>query len=288
MGMNRTTYPGVIGDAVLRPAHKWPWATWLAGGFVLLISIAVVFGDWLTWHDPLQHGDLLHSRYLSPSADHPFGTDKFGRDIFARVVYGARVSLGIALSVVFLSFSIGILYGGLSGYLGGRTDVVMMRMLDFILAFPVIFLVIAAAALFQINNWSLILLLSLTSWMEIARMLRGEVLRIRELEYVHAAQGMGFGHLRMLFRHILPNAINPVLVLIPFKIGEVILMESALGFLGIGIQPPTPTWGNIINDGRDSLMIAWWISTIPGCLIAMLVMSFNVLGGAIQKRYGNG
>ncbi len=262
-----------------------PWGLWAATAIVALVTVAAIFGDWITMHDPIAHGNLLESRYLSPSLQHLFGTDKFGRDIFARVIYGGRVSLTIAFSVVCLSFSIGIFYGGFSGYLGGRVDKVMMRLLDFVLAFPLVFLVIAAAALFNVNNWSLILLLSLTSWMEIARVLRGEVLAIREMEYVRAARGMGLSHFQVLFRHVLPNAIQPLLVLIPFKIGEIVLMESALSFLGIGVQPPTPTWGNIINDGRDSLMLAWWISTIPGCLIALLVMSFNIIGEALQKKW---
>ena len=251
--------------------------------FLVALGIAATFSDWIAAYPPNAQGDLLVSRYLTPSAAHPFGTDKFGRDVFSRVLFGGRVSLIIALSVVGLSVTFGMLYGTLAAYRGGLVDSMMMRVLDFLLAFPAIFLVITLAALFQLDYWALILVLSLTGWMETARLMRAEVLSIREQDFVLAARGMGYSHLRLIAGHIVPNCLTPLIVSIPLKVAEVILLESALSFLGLGVQPPTASWGSIINDGREALTHAWWISTIPGLFLAMTVMSFNLLGDGFRK-----
>lgn len=251
--------------------------------FLLALAIAAIFSTTLSGYDPLSQGDLLTTRYLPPSAGHLFGTDKFGRDLFSRVLWGARISLGVSLGVVFLSVTIGILYGSISGYAGGVVDGVMMRILDFLLAIPAIFLIMTVAVIFRLNVVGLILLLGLAGWMDTARLIRAEVLTVKQRDYAIAARGLGFGHWRVLFRHIVPNCLTPVVVAIPLKVAEVILLESALSFLGVGIRPPTPTWGNIINDGREVLMQAWWIATIPGLFIAATVMSFNQVGESLQR-----
>ncbi|MFQ5677399.1 MAG: ABC transporter permease [bacterium] len=249
-------------------------------GLLLILS---TFSGLFTTHDPIKHGNLLTEKYLSPSMEHPFGTDKFGRDIFSRVLYGGRVSLTIAISVVFLSIVIGLNYGILSGYFGGVIDSIMMRLLDFLLAFPVIFLIIAVVAIFQVSHWYLIPLLSLTGWMDTARLVRAEVLSVKERDFILAAKGLGFSSARILFRHVLPNSLNPVIVAATFKVGEVILLESALSFLGIGVQPPIPSWGNIVNDGRNVLLNAWWVATFPGIFIVLSVMSFNFISDAFRQ-----
>lgn len=250
---------------------------------VLIMLLSSFFSTMISGYNPDSHGDIVNERYLSPSGSHPFGTDKFGRDLLSRVLYGGRISLMIAMSVVAISMTIGVLYGGISGYFGGRIDSIMMRLLDFLLAFPLIFLVITLIALFKISHWYLIPLLAFTSWMETARLIRAEVLSLKEREYIMAVQGLGFSHLRIIFVHVIPNCLSVVLVTIPLKIAEVILLESALSFLGIGVQPPTASWGNIINDGREVLTSAWWISTIPGIFITFTVLSFHLISDGIKK-----
>ncbi len=254
-------------------------------GFLFISGLALCcgFSNLLSPHDPNLHGDILKTRYLNPSLDHPFGTDKFGRDIFSRVLFGGRISLAIAVSVVILSLTIGIIYGAASGYMGGFIDILMMRFLDFWLAFPIIFLVMTIVAIFRPNPWYLVPLLSLTSWMETARIIRAEVLSLKTRDYILAAKCLGFGNFRILWSHIIPNCITPVIVSAPLKVGEMVLLESALSFLGIGVQPPMASWGSIINDGRDVLLHAWWISTFPGIFIAVTVMSFNLVGEAFRE-----
>ena len=249
----------------------------------LILLFASLFSDIIWPLDPNTQGDISLDRYLSPSIEHPFGTDKFGRDVFSRVLFGGRISLLIALSVVSISVLFGIIYGSIAGYIGGRTDKIMMHVLDFLLAFPMIFLIITIIAIFKIMHWYLIPIIAFTSWMETARLIRAEVLTIKEREYITAATGLGLSHFRILFRHILPNCVSIIIVTIPLKIAEVILLESALSFLGIGIQPPTASWGSLINDGREVLMSAWWIATFPGLFITFTVLSFNLMSESIKK-----
>lgn len=247
-----------------------------------IITFASTLSGVFTSYDPNQQGNIVKSRYLSPSLEHPFGTDKFGRDVFSRVLHGGRVSLVIAFSVVILTLTMGLIYGAIAGYFGGVVESVMMRLLDFLLAFPAIFLVITLVALFDANHWLLIPVLSLTGWMETARIVRAEVLSLKQRDFILAAKALGFGHLRILFHHLIPNCLTPVIVAATFKVGDVILIESALSFLGLGVQPPTPSWGNIINDGRHVLLHAWWIATFPGIFIVLVVISFNLLGDTLR------
>ena len=259
--------------------HKFALAGFLC---IAIITVLSVFSNRVTKYDPDEQGDLLTTRYLAPSAEHLFGTDKFGRDIFSRVLAGGRISLTIAISVAILSLTLGLAYGATSGYLGGATDVIMMRLLDFLLAFPAVFLIITVVAVFQVNHWYLIPILSLTGWMETARIVRAEVLSVKQRDFVLSAKVLGFSWSRILFRHVVPNSLNPVIIAASFKVGEVILLESALSFLGLGVQPPTASWGNIINDGRQALLQAWWVSTFPGMFIVLTVMSFNLIGDALR------
>jgi peptide/nickel transport system permease protein len=253
------------------------------GTFVLLaIVLLTIFGEPIAGYAPDKQGDLNSERYLAPSEQHLFGTDKFGRDVFSRVLCGGRISLVIGVAVAFLSVSIGLLYGALSGYAGGIIDAVLMRVLDFIMAFPAVFLVITVVALFDVNHWFLVPVLAFTGWMEPARMVRAEVLSLRRREFVLAAEGLGITTWQVIWRHIIPNSLLPVFVIAAFKVGEVILLESALSFLGLGIQPPEASWGSIISDGRDVLLQGWWIATFPGIFIVIVVMCFNAIGEGLR------
>ncbi len=250
----------------------------------LLIGCAL-FSGLISSYNPTWQGDILSDRYLTPSVEHPFGTDKFARDVFSRVLYGGRISLTIGISVCLIMLTVGLIYGTISGYWGGAVDALMMRILDFLLAFPIIFLIIPAVAIFEMNHWYLIPLLGLTGWMEIARLVRAEVLSLRERDFILAVRGLGFSRIRILLRHIIPNCLTPIMVIAPLKIAEVILLESGLSFLGIGVQPPVPSWGNMINEGREVLIQAWWIATFPGFFISLTVLSFNLLGEGLQDRF---
>ncbi len=254
----------------------------------LLLVIILVFGSLsgavLGLAEPSQHGDLLLDRYKSPSSENWFGTDKFGRDVFSRVLYGGRISLSIAVSVMLLSLSFGLFYGAFAAFRGGRTGTLMMRLLDFLLAVPLIFLVIALLAVTRLNHWYLIPILAFTGWMESARIVYGEVLSLKKREYVTAARLLGFSDWRILFVHILPQCLFLAVALAPLKVAEFVLLESALSFLGIGVQPPVPSWGNIINDGRSVLFNAWWIATFPGIFITLTVIGFHMIAKGLQRR----
>ncbi len=254
--------------------------------FFLSISFCSIFSGYITKYQPNNHGDLVTDRYLQPSSEHIFGTDKFGRDIFSRVFYGGRISLAIAVSVVFLAMTIGLIYGTISGYFGGLIDTILMRFLDLWMAFPAIFLIMTVIAVFRPNPWYLIPLLGFTGWMETARIVRSEVLSLKSRDFILAAKGLGYSNFRILFKHLIPNSLNPVIASAPLKVGEMILLETALSFLGIGIQPPMASWGSIISDGRDVLLQAWWVSTIPGIFIILTVICVNFIGEGIRESFG--
>lgn len=211
-----------------------------------------------------------------------FGTDKYGRDIFSRILYGARISLSIGISAMIVAVVLGSLVGVLAGYYGGWTDRVLMRTVDLVLAFPGLFLILLIVAIFGNSLLWLILILGLTGWMGVARLVRGQILSLKEQEFVLAAQALGYSGARIVFKHLLPNALSPVIVAASLRIGTIILIEAGLSFLGLGVQPPTASWGNMINEGRDSLLVAWWISTMPGLAMVLVVTSFNVIGDGLR------
>lgn len=211
------------------------------------------------------------------------GTDQFGRDVFARLLYGGRISLFIGLLVVFTSVLFGTLYGAVSGFLGGFWDQVLMRLVDVFLAFPVVFLAVTCMALFGTGIVWLVLVLTLTSWMDVARLVRSEVLSLKESSFILKARAVGLGSARIVLRHLIPNAMATVVTVAVIRVADVILIESALSFLGLGVQPPVSSWGSIINDGRSVLSLAWWLTLFPGLAIAATTISFNMIGDGIQS-----
>jgi peptide/nickel transport system permease protein len=258
----------------------------IAGLLVMvLLYVATLVTPLIAPYDPAAQGDIVMSRYLAPSWQHLMGTDKFGRDIFSRVLYGARISLTIGIVSVAISVVLGTAVGAIAGYFGRWTDTLLMRFTDLMLAFPRLVLLIVVIALFNDAGnpiWLVIIVLGLTGWMSVARIVRGEVLSLREREFVQAARVLGMSDARIILRHIIPNTLAPVIVYTTLGIGNTILVEAALSFLGLGVQPPTASWGNMISDGREALITAWWIATFPGLAIVVTVTAFNLLGDGLR------
>jgi len=261
-------------------------ATGRAGlALVGVLVLAALLTPVLAPYDPNAQIDIVTNRYRGPCAEHPLGTDKFGRDVFSRVLYGARISLGIALTSVALAISVGTLVGALAGYFGGRLDAVLMRGVDMLMAFPRLVLLLALAAVFRPSILLLVLVLGLTGWMGVSRLVRGQVLALRGRTFIEAARALGFGHRRILFHHILPNAVGPIIVAATLAVADTILMEAGLSFLGLGVQPPTASWGNMISGGRDVLVTAWWVATFPGLAVVVTVIAFNLLGEGLREVF---
>ena len=256
------------------------WGGCLSLGLIFLSAIAA---PWMSPFPPNAQISPALSRYSPPSANHVFGTDQFGRDVFARVLYGGRITLLIAGIVVVFSVLLGALYGALSGYLGGIWDLLLMRIVDVLLAFPIIFLAVTCMALFGSGLFWLMLVIILTSWMDIARMIRAEVHVLKNSAFVIKARATGINTLRIIWRHLLPNAMATVIAVAVVRVADIILIESALSFLGLGVQPPTASWGTIINDGRTVISEAWWITAFPGFAIASTVISLNMIGEGLQS-----
>ena len=210
------------------------------------------------------------------------GTDSYGRDLLSRILYGGRVSLAVALFAVAIAVTVGVLVGAVAGAGPRVLDAVLMRGVDALLAFPWLFLVLALTALYRPSTLLVVLVLGGTSWMSVSRLVRAEILSLKEREFILAARGLGLHPARILFRHLIPNALNPVIVNAALSMGDVILAESALSYLGIGIQPPTASWGNIVADGRDVLVTAWWVSLFPGLAIVIAVLAFNLFGDRLR------
>lgn len=248
---------------------------------LLIVAIAAVIGPWLL-PDPLAQPDILGGS-LPPGLGHPFGTDQLSRDVLARVVTGARISLGVALLAVALSVTLGAAVGVVSGYWGGAIDAALMRLVDGALAIPRLFILLLVLAVWErVPVLALILIIGATGWFASSRLVRGEVLRIREEAYVRAAEALGARRRRIIFRHLLPNALGPLLVAATLGVGDVILLEAGLSFLGLGIQPPTPSWGGMILDSREVLVSAPWAGIFPGLAIVITVLSANLFGDALR------
>ena len=253
----------------------------LAGGCVVgLLFVVSLLAPLLAPHEPnaINAWQVL----APPSWQHWFGTDELGRDVLSRVLYGARISLKVGFVAVGIAVSIGTVVGLVSGYYSGVVDTVLMRFVDIMLCFPAFFLILAVITFLEPSIWYIMMVIGLTGWMGVARLVRAETLSIREMDYIMAARCIGCSDLRIIFLHILPNAISPVLVSASLGVAGAILTESALSFLGIGEQPPTPSWGNILTSGKDYIEFAWWLSLFPGMAILVTVLAYNLLGEGIR------
>jgi peptide/nickel transport system permease protein len=259
------------------------------GGLLIVgMILAAIFAPQLAPWDPL--GQQLTRRLEPPifaggSGVYPLGSDPNGRDILSRLLYGARVSLSVGVLSMLLAGSVGVLLGLLSGYFGGGLDDLIMRLADVQLAFPVILLAITIVSVVGRNVATIVAVLGLTGWVVYARTVRSSVLSLRERDFVQAARCLGAGHRRILLRHILPNTVAPILVVATVQVATMIVLESGLSFFGLGIQPPTPTWGGMLAEGRDYLSNAWWVSTIPGLAIMLTVLGINLLGDGLRDVF---
>ena len=235
-------------------------------------------------YDPSAQEDIIGMKSQPPSTAHPFGTDPFSRDVLSRVLYGGRLSLSVALVATLVSITLGTAYGAIAGFAGGIVESVMMRLLDALLSIPRLLLLIAIfAAWRQLPLASFVIIVGSTGWYSLSRIVRGQVLAMKGEEFVMSARALGAGRTRILLRHILPNVLTPIIVAAALGVGHVILLEAGLSYLGVGVQPPQASWGNIIQDGSDQFITLWWISFFPGMAIVLTVMAFNGLGDALRE-----
>jgi peptide/nickel transport system permease protein len=253
----------------------------LIGGVVVLVLVVLaVFAPLLAPRDP--HRPDIKRILAEPSRGYPLGTDQLGRDVLSRMLYGARVSLAVGFVSVGIATAIGIALGAAAGYHGGLIDAAIMRLVDLMLVFPRFFLLLAVLAFLKPSIWTIMAVIGLTGWMGVTRLVRAEFLALKEREFVVWSQAVGASGFRVIWRHILPNAMAPVLVAMTLGIPAAILTESGLSFLGLGVQPPYATWGNILNEGKDTIEIGWWLSFYPGVAILLTVLSYNLLGEGIR------
>ena len=252
----------------------------MAGAVIVLFMFLLAAMTPLLGRDP---GEIEIARRLQPpSWTYPLGTDDLGRDVLTRILYGARISLLVGFVAVGIATVIGIVLGAVAGYYGRWVDTLLMRFVDIMLCFPTFFLILAVIAFLDPSIWNIMIIIGLTGWMGVARLVRAEFLSLRERDFVLAARAIGASDARIIFRHILPNALSPVLVSATLGVAGAILTESALSFLGIGVQPPTPSWGNMLIAGKQTLGTAWWLSVFPGLAILVTVLGYNLLGEGIR------
>lgn len=253
----------------------------VGGGILVLFLFIIAFlAPLLSPYDP---GEInVKNILLSPSKAHLLGTDELGRDILSRMIWASRISLKVGFVAMGIAILIGIILGALAGYYGGRIDNLIMRFVDIMLCFPTFFLILAVIAILEPSITNIMVVIGITSWPGIARLLRAEFLSLKEREFVAAARALGASDRRIIFRHILPNALAPVVVAATLGVAGAILTESALSFLGIGVQPPTPSWGNILTSGKAYIDLAWWLSLFPGIAILITVLGYTLLGEGLK------
>lgn len=251
-------------------------------GFVIILGILLVavFAPYIAPYDP----DAIDVKaiLLEPSAAHYMGTDGLGRDVFSRMLFGARISLLVGIVAVGIATFIGVILGAIAGYYRGWVDAVIMRMVDVMLSIPTFFLILAVIAFLTPSIWNIMIVIGLTSWMGVTRLVRAEFLSLREREFVMASQTLGAKDRRLIFKHLLPNSLTPIIVSSVLGVASAVLVESGLSFLGLGVQAPQASWGNILTDGKEYIQFAWWLSLFPGLAILITVLGYNLLGEGLR------
>ena len=250
---------------------------------ITILIVVALFAPIISPYTPSQQN--IFERLQAPSLNHFFGTDDLGRDVFTRMIFGARISLAVGFISVFIILVIGTFLGIISGYYGGKTDYIIMRFTDIVLCFPTFFLIILVIAFIEPNIYNVMIVIGVTCWPGLARLVRAEVLSLKEREFILVSRMMAISNIKIFFVHILPNIISPLMVYSSLAIGGAILTESALSFLGLGVQPPTPSWGQILTSGKDYIYMAWWLSLFPGIAILVTVLAFNLVGEAIRDIF---
>ena len=247
---------------------------------VMTLFAVAVFAPFIS---PYNYKNIdVQNILMPPSSTHFFGTDDLGRDVCSRMIWGARISLAVGFVSVGISTLIGITLGALAGYYGKFVDIIIMRFVDIMLCIPGFFLILAVIAFLGPNIFNIMIIIGLTSWMGVARLVRAEFLSLKEREFVLGAKASGASDFRIIFIHILPNALSPVFISAVLGVAAAVLLESSLSFLGLGIQPPTPSWGNILTEGKSNIEIAWWLSVFPGLAILITVLGYNLLGEGLR------
>jgi len=259
---------------------KRNWLAFGGGLLVLVVFVIAIFAPLIAPYDPSKID--IKNILVGPNSHYLFGTDDLGRDVLSRMIWGSRVSLEVGFVAIGIATVIGILLGAISGFYGGYIDSAIMRAVDIMLSIPTIFLVLAVIAILEPSIINIMIVIGLTSWMEPARLIRAEFISLKEREFVIAARAIGAADGRIILRHVLPNGLSPILVSATMGIGGAILIESALSFLGLGVQPPTPSWGSLLSSGKDNIEIAWWLSAFPGLAILITVLGYNLLGEGIR------
>jgi len=252
------------------------------GGLTLILIMFLIAGLAFFLAPYYPEKTEVSMKLKAPSFQHLLGTDQLGRDIFSRMLYGSRISLSVGFVAVAISIFIGVLVGALAGYYGRWIDSLVMRFVDTMLCFPSFFLILAVVALLGPSIFNIMVVIGVTSWMGTSRFVRAEFLSLRERDFTQAARALGVKDSRIIFRHILPNALAPVFVTATLKVASAILIEAGLSFLGFGVQPPAPSWGNILTEGRTYIFDAWWLTIFPGLAILITVLSFNLLGEGLR------
>jgi peptide/nickel transport system permease protein len=248
---------------------------------IIILAVLAIFAGRIVPYAPSDQNIL--QRLQGPSLKHLLGTDDLGRDVCSRIIYGTRISLSVGFIAVGIAVLLGILFGAIAGFYGRWVDSLIMRFVDIMFCFPTFFLILMIIAVLGPNIYNVMIVIGLTSWPGIARLVRGEILSVKEREYVYAARAIGASDLRIIFRHILPNALAPVLVTATLGIADAILIESGLSFLGLGVQPPMPSWGNILTAGKDYIEYAWWLTLFPGLMILITILAYNLVGEGIRE-----
>ena len=273
---------GAAAPVAIRPRRRVSFRAVFGLSVLLVMGASAVLAPQLAPWDPAKQ--MLMKRLRPPMwqerglREHPLGTDHLGRDILSRLLYGGRISLGVGLTAVTLSALLGVTLGLLAGFFGGRADTLIMRIVDVFLAIPYILLAMGVVFALGPSLLNVILVMAVTRWVQFARIVRADVLSLREREFVAGARARGNRSLRLLLRHVLPNALTPIIVVATLELAFMIIYESALSFLGLGVQPPTPTWGWMLSDGRNYVATAWWLATLPGLTIMLTVLAVNLLG----------